>query len=102
MIELLAIPAWNAPARSVDDWVAALVAEGLDAVITRDDDETWLEVARLRMRGFVEHEGSRLEAINFELEGPDADQATVLLARAARTLDWEVHADDENDDLDED
>lgn len=103
MIELLALPAWDCPPRTLEDWSEALAAQGHPAVVTREEDETWLEVAPLRMRGFVVLEGTRVEAINFELQAPQADDALPVLEAAAESLSWEIYPEDvEEDDLDQD
>jgi len=102
-IELLAVPAWNTPPRSLDDWRDALVAEGHAAVIRRDGGETWIELGELDLRGFVALDGEHVEAINFELHAPDPSPASQVVDAAAQRLGWEVHPDEpEEDDLDED
>lgn len=103
MTELLAIPAWNTAPKTLDDWRAALEAQGHPARVAREDGNTWLEVGPLRLRGYVELAGPHVEAINFELDAPDPEQATRALIDAAGTLGWEVHADEpDEDDIDED
>lgn len=103
MIELLALPAWNCPPRSLDDWTSALAAQGQPARVSREDDETWLEISPLRLRGYVVLEGSRVEAINFELHDPGREEVMPLLEAAAQVLDWEIFPDDgEEDDLEQD
>jgi hypothetical protein len=103
MIELLALPSWNCPPRSLDDWRAALSSQGHEAAVRRDDGETWLEVAALRVRGFVVFEGTRLDAINFELHDPAREEALPALEAAVQSLSWELYPEDvEADDLDED
>lgn len=103
MTELLAIPTWNAVPRALADWQAALAEQGHPAEITKDDEETWIEVGPLRLRGYVELTGGHVEAINFELADPDPEPATRLLIAAAHALGWEIHPDEpEEDDLDED
>lgn len=103
MIELLAIPAWNAEPRTLNDWTAALAALGHSPSVGREDDETWLEVAPLRLRGYVAIEGQSVEAINFELHDQDTEPASRLLNAAAHALGWELHPDEpEEDNIDED
>ena len=103
MIELLAIPAWNTATRTLADWSDALAALGHPPSIGREDDETWLEVAPLRLRGYVATEGQAVEAINFELYDSDTEPASRLLSAAAEALGWELHPDDpEEDNVDED
>lgn len=104
MIELLALPVWDAPPRSVDDWRGALAGRGYEPRLEREaSDECWLVVAPLRLRGYVVMEGDRVSAINFELTDPEPAAATRLLEEAAGELGWEIHPDDEEvDDLEGD
>jgi hypothetical protein len=103
MIELLAIPAWNTEPRTLGDWTAALAALGHTPAVGREDDETWLEVGPLRVRGYVALEGQSVEAINFELHDADTEPASRVLAAAASALGWELHEDEpEEDNVDED
>lgn len=103
MIELLAIPAWNTPPRTLGDWADALAALGHQPTIGREHDDTWLEVAPLRLRGYVATEGQSVEAINFELHAQDTEPASRILAAAAQSLGWELHPDEpEEDNVDED
>jgi hypothetical protein len=103
MIELLAIPSWNTDPKTLGDWTAALSAQGHPAIVARDDDETWIEVAPLRLRGYVSLEGPHVEAINFELAEADPEPASRAIAAAALQLGWEVHPDEpEEDNVDED
>jgi hypothetical protein len=103
MIELLAIPSWKSTPATLSDWQQALAALGFEPVVARDADETWIEVAPLRLRGYVELAGPHVEAINFELHDTDTVPASRAVVVAARNLGWEVHPDDpEEDDVDED
>lgn len=103
MSELLAIPSWDATPATLDDWQGALAAQGVEARVARDDDETWIEIPSLRLRGYVELEGPHVEAINFELPDPHDEPTCRVLVAAAKHLRWEVHPDDpEEDDVDED
>ena len=103
MLEFLAIPAWDGPPRSLDDWAAALAASGHTPTIDRlGPGEAWLEVAALRLRGYAVIEGNLVSAINFELHAPDTTEPTIrFLESAAQSLGWEVHPDDDED-VDED
>lgn len=102
MIELLALPAWNTPPRSLDDWSAALAGLGYPPKSAREDaDEVWLEVPALRLRGLAVLEGPHVTAINFELHDPDP-AASRLVEGAAAALGWEVHPDEEDEDVEED
>jgi hypothetical protein len=104
MIEYLAIPAWQTPPTPLGAWVQALGDESV--TVTRDGSGVaWLEIAGLRVRGYVQIENGQATAINFELHALDPDPATRVLEAAASALGWELHADDdedEDDDQDED
>ena len=104
MIELLAVPAWDAPPRSLADWQAALTDQGCTPTIERDGpDECWLVLGSLRLRGYLVLEGEHVAAINFELADPEPAATTKVLEAAAVTLGWEIHPDDEEaDDLEGD
>ena len=96
MLELLAVPTWNAPRRTLDDWIATLAAQGVAPVVTREPDgETWIEVASLRLRGYVVEERDHLDAINFELHADDVAPAMRLVESAATAVDWETHVDED-------
>jgi hypothetical protein len=102
-MELLALPTWKTSPTTLEQWRAALSAQGHAAVISREGGETWLEVGPLRVRGYVSFDGSYVEAINFELHDADPDPATRVVDAAALALGWEIHPDEpEEDDLDED
>jgi hypothetical protein len=103
MIELLALPAWNAEPRTLEDWTTALEAQGHPAAVHREQDETWLEVTPLQVRGFVVFDGARVEAINFELHAAEPEEAMPVLEAVANQLSWELYPEDvDEDDLDED
>jgi hypothetical protein len=103
MLEYLALPAWNTPPTRVDAWVAQLSEAGGPVVLTREGSSVaWLEVAPLRLRGYVVMENGHAAAINFELHSQDPEPATRAIQAAAEALGWEIHADDEDDDDDED
>jgi hypothetical protein len=103
MIEMLALPAWDAPPRSLDDWAAQLAALGHPANVEREPGgECWLEVAPLRLRGYVVSEEGHVAAINFELHDPDPGPASSVVQSAARALGWEVHSGEGEDDEDDD
>jgi hypothetical protein len=103
MIELLALPAWNAPPRTLDDWQAGLAGAGRPPVVVRESSAaSWLELAPLRLRGYVVMEGPHVAAINFELGAPDSAAAARLLESVAHALGWELHPDDLDDPDDSD
>lgn len=104
VIELLAIPSWRTEPCGLDAWTEAFVRLGHPATVSREEDEVWLEVPALRLRGFVAEEGGRIEAVNFELHSVEtATEAARLVQDVCASLGWEVHADEpEEDDLDED
>ena len=101
MIELLSLPGHQAPSTTLDAWVAQLSTLGGPVTVTRDSPgASWLEVGRLRLRGYAMLEGGLVGAINFELTDPDPTPASRVVESAARALGWEVHADDPDDDPD--
>jgi hypothetical protein len=105
MLEYLALPAWKTPPRAVDDWVVALSESGGPVIVSRESSTVcWLEVAPLRLRGYVVIENGQAAAINFELHDSDPDPATRTIEQAAAALGWEIHSDvdDEDDDDDQD
>jgi hypothetical protein len=103
MIELLALPCWQTPPRSLDDWVACLTEAGGPVVVERESaGVSWLEMNRIRLRGYAMIEGDRVEAINFELADPDPEPAARVVETAAQALGWELHTDDPEDDQDRD
>ncbi len=104
MIELLAVPAWDAPPRSIADWTAALSALGYEPKVEREGaDASWIEVAPLQLRGYAMMEGDHVGAINFELSAADPADAARVLEAVAPPLNWEIYPDDvEDDDIEED
>ncbi len=101
MVELLAIPEWNAPPRSLDDWVERFNALGYAPEIEPDLPEgAWLSVGSLRLRGYAVLEGRLVTAINFEIHAPDPAPTTRVLEETARSLGWEIHPEDEEEDED--
>lgn len=102
MIELLVVPDWQAPPRTLDDWVAQLSGLVDRVEVTRESSTvSWLEIGALRLRGYAVLDGQLVEAINFELNAPDPEPATRVVEAAAQALGWEVHPDDPDDELDE-
>jgi hypothetical protein len=99
MLELLAIPAWNTPATTLDQWVAEFELRNVKAVVARESPGIfWLEAPSLRLRGYALSEGIRLEAINFELSDPIPSAASELLEATCAALGWELHEDTAEDD----
>jgi hypothetical protein len=99
MLELLALPRWDTPAKSLDDWVVRLTELGANVVVERESaGVSWIEIGAMRLRGYAVSEGERLEAINFELSDPDPENANRLLEAVATDLGWELHPDDPDDD----
>jgi hypothetical protein len=97
MIELLALPDWNTPARSVSDWVAAFAAVGRTAVVARDDDnDHWIEVAPMRVRGLMDLEAEAVASIHFELHDADPEPGAKLVEQVARSLGWEIYPDEDD------
>ena len=102
MIELLAVPAWDAGPTPLSAWVAGLEAQGLTVIVNRESTNVaWIEVHALRLRGYVVLDGGRdVEAINFELAAPDPAPARGVVESAAAKLAWEVHDDGDDDEDD--
>src|SRR6516164_2744063 len=98
MIELLALPGWQTPPTTLNDWIARLTDLSGPVTVTRESSEaTWLEVGTLRFRGYAVMAGRRVEAINFELTDPDSAPATRIIEAAAEALGWEVQPDGDDD-----
>ncbi len=103
MVEYLAIPAWNAPVRSLDEWVSGIAEAGGTAKLRRESSTVgWLLDESLDLEGYVVLESGSPTAINFELKADDPSHALAIITAAAHSLGWEIHADDEDDDDDED
>jgi hypothetical protein len=101
MIELLALPGWQTPPTSLDDWVSRLSDMCGPVAVTRESTGvSWLEVGSLRLRGYAVIEGRQVEAINFELAAPDPAPAALAVEAAAAALGWEVHPDEPDDEDD--
>jgi hypothetical protein len=99
MIELLSIPAWNAPPVTLDDWIGAFSSQGLVVALEPDPPEgVWLEIASLRFRALVLTEDNHATAVHFELSGPDSSAARAVVEKAALALGWEIHDDTEDED----
>ncbi|WZO97947.1 hypothetical protein EP7_004999 [Isosphaeraceae bacterium EP7] len=97
MIEWLAIPAVQAPKRTLKDWAKAFEDLGqFAAIVPEPPGASWLEIPALGLRGFATHEESGLEAILFEMNAQDPEVALAALATAAKSLDWEIHEDDDD------
>ena len=102
MVEYLALPAWNTPARSIDDWVAALGEAGGAASTRRESSSVcWLLVPSLDVEGYALIEEGHPSAINFELKADDPTHALAVLTAAAHSLGWEIHEEGEDDDPDD-
>ena len=102
MIELLAVPAWDATPTTLTRWVEALEAQGLTVSVVRDTPgASWIEVNALRVRGYALMNGIKVEAINFELTAPDPTPARQAIEAAATTLAWEIDEDEDHDDDDD-
>lgn len=103
MIELLVVPDWQTPPRTLDDWVAQLSGLVDRVEVSRESTTvSWLEIGSLRLRGYAVLDGQHVEAINFELNAPDPGPAALVVEAAAQALGWEVHTDDPDDETDED
>ena len=103
MREYLALPGWNTPPTSMDAWVAHLTDQGGPVAVRRESATVaWLEVATLRLRGYVVVENGHASAINFELHDPDPGPALLVIEQAAAALGWELDGDDDEDQDDDD
>lgn len=103
MIEFLAIPAHGAPPSTLEGWADWLAGHDQSPRIVREDEDlVWLELPALHVRGLVEFDGAHLEAINFELHGPDPAPAVQLLRSLVAAFSWELHEDDGLDDDEDD
>ena len=99
MIEVLALPGWETPPRTLDEWVFQLSELAGPVIVTRESTGvSWVEVASMGLRGYAVIEGTRVEAINFELDALDPGPAARAVEQAAEALGWEVHPDDPDDD----
>jgi hypothetical protein len=102
MIELLAVPAWNAPTTTLAQWLEAFETQGLAVSVVRDSPQaSWIEVNALRLRGYALMEGIKVEAVNFELTAPNPIPARQAVEAAATALAWEID-EDGDDDADDD
>ncbi|MGE3822305.1 MAG: hypothetical protein AB7I30_23070 [Isosphaeraceae bacterium] len=102
MIEPLAIPAWNTPPRTLQDWVDTFESLGLTPRTMRESPSAWwIEVPSAGLRGYAVTRGDQVEAINFEIDPGQLDQARARLAAVAEALGWELHDEDDDEDDDE-
>ena len=103
MVEYLALPAWNTPARSIDEWVAALAEAGGAASTRRESSSVcWILAPSLDVEGYALIEEGHPSAINFELKATDPAHALAVLTAAAHSLGWEIHEEGEDDEPDDD
>lgn len=102
MVEWLAIPATDTPPTGLAAWADRMEALGHKPAIDREgSDGAWLDVAPLRLRGYVVFEGDHVEAINFELHASDPAPALDWLKSVADGLGWELYPDDTEGEEDE-
>ncbi len=104
MIELMAIPGWDTPPHTVDDWAKALGDAAPGHTVGRQSEPsegTWLQLGALDLRGLVVMEEGAAAAVHFELTAGDPAPATAVIEEAARALGWDVYADDDDDDDDD-
>lgn len=102
MVEYLALPAHNTPTRSIDDWIGAMAEAGGRATLRRESATVWWLLAPgLDLEGYVLVESGHPSAINFELKADDPSHALAVITAAAHSLGWEIHADGEDDDHDD-
>lgn len=103
MIERLAIPAWQAPPRTLEDWKTAL--ESINDAGTVDLEREsgtvyWFELPARRLRGYAMLENSEVTAINFEFHAADPAPILAEVEALATRLGWELHEDDDDEDED--
>ncbi len=102
MVEYLALPAWKTPPRSIDDWVAGMAEAGGSATIRRESSTVcWLLSPTLNLEGYALIEEGHPSAINFELKADDPSHALAIITAAAHSLGWEIHAEGDEDDRDD-
>ena len=98
MVEYLALPAWNTPGLSIDDWVNGMAEAGGPATLRRESSSVcWLLAPSLHLEGYVLIESGHPSAINFEIKSDDPSHALAVISAAAHSLGWEIHADDEDE-----
>ena len=103
MIEYLALPAWETPPRTLDEWVAALRESAGGPVALKRESPTvaWLEAGPLGIVGYAVIEDGHPTAINFELRDSDPEPAARAIEAASLALGWELHPDEEGDEDDD-
>ena len=102
MVEYLALPAWDTPARSIDEWISSLAEAGGPARLRRESSTVWWLLApELDLEGYVLVESGHPSAINFELKADDPGHALAVITAAAHSVGWEIHAEGEDDEPDE-
>ncbi len=104
MIERLAIPAWQAPPKTLDDWKTALesIPDAGTVTLERESGTVyWFELPARRLRGYAMLENAEVTAINFEFHGVDPGPCLSAVEDVASRLGWELH-EDEDDEDDED
>lgn len=100
MIEYLAIPDWDTPPRSLEDWTKQFAEMGHPAELVPEPPETtWLEFATLPVRGLALVEEGAVIAIDFEFQ--ETESALPLIESAAKALGWELHLDDDDEEGDD-
>ena len=103
MVEYLALPAWNTPPRSINDWVEGISEAGGTATLRHESSSVCrLLSPALDLEGYALIESGHPSAINFELKADDPTHALAVITAAAHSLGWEIHAEGDDDDGDED
>jgi hypothetical protein len=99
-VEWLAIPAFGAPPRTLDDWASALADLGYALEIEPDNPEgATLRIDSLGVEGYADLEGPNITAIDFTLTDDAPPGVLTILREAANRLGWELHAETEDEDL---
>jgi hypothetical protein len=97
----LAIPAWDTPPRTLQDWLHQFEAHQIAYKLKQDEGETWIVFPDLFARALVVQEGGGLEALNFELPASADPSPRPAIEQVAAALGWELH-DEDGDEKDED
>ena len=100
MTEWLALPASGSPPIGPEIWVSKLGEAGYPATLECDGHQSSsIEVASLRVRGYLVFDGLFLEAIHFELHDPANPAPLGVIESIVASVGWELHqydADDED------
>lgn len=99
-LELLAIPGWDAPSRTVQDWLRQFEAMGVMPRLKKEEGETWILLPSLSSTALVVQESGELEALNFEIPS-GVSGVRERLEEAAAALGWELYEEEGGDEDEE-